>query len=213
MPNITGKIYAGDSNGRWGLISDSTGNTQDGVFYTETGEGWSQSVSTGKAGASGPTYFSANKSSTVYQNGAPVQQRATQMYLYFYVGQFTQSATEQTAGLNAELFNQKVDKSDMVEVQCVVETYSNGTDWYRIYSDGWCEQGGKVTLSASTYTDINLLKPYIDTDYSCFQSHNYAGTGGQAESYILPIDESSLRVGNSCGNSQTFCWKAEGYIS
>ena len=30
-------------------------------------------------------------------------------YLYFYVGQFSQSATEQTAGLNAELFNGKVD--------------------------------------------------------------------------------------------------------
>jgi len=38
-----------------------------------------------------------------------VQQRATQMYLYFYVGQFSQSATEQTAGLNSELFNGKVD--------------------------------------------------------------------------------------------------------
>ena len=32
-----------------------------------------------------------------------------QQYLYFYVGQFSQSATEQTAGLNSELFNGKVD--------------------------------------------------------------------------------------------------------
>lgn len=134
-------------------------------------------------------------------------------YLYFYLGQFTQTAIQQTAGLNAELFNQKVDKLDMTEVQCVVETYSNGTEWYRIYSDGWCEQGGKVTLSASTYIDVNLLKPYANTDYSCFQSHNYSGTGSQAESYILPIDETSLRVGNSCGNTQTFCWIAKGYIS
>ena len=30
-------------------------------------------------------------------------------YLYFYVGQFSQSATEQTAGLNSELFNGKAD--------------------------------------------------------------------------------------------------------
>ena len=30
-------------------------------------------------------------------------------YLYFYVGQFSQSATEQTAGLNASLFNGKLD--------------------------------------------------------------------------------------------------------
>lgn len=30
-------------------------------------------------------------------------------YLYFYIGQFSQSATEQTAGLNSELFNGKAD--------------------------------------------------------------------------------------------------------
>lgn len=53
--------------------------------------------------------FDASRSSSVYADDAPVQQRATQMYLYFYVGQFTQSATEQTAGLNSSLFNGKVD--------------------------------------------------------------------------------------------------------
>jgi hypothetical protein len=31
------------------------------------------------------------------------------MYLYFYVGDYSQSAIEQTAGLNSELFNNKVD--------------------------------------------------------------------------------------------------------
>lgn len=51
----------------------------------------------------------ASRSSSAYQNGAPVQQRGTQQYLYFYVGQYTQSAIEQTAGLNAELFNNKID--------------------------------------------------------------------------------------------------------
>lgn len=51
----------------------------------------------------------ASQYSSTYQDNAPVQQRATQMYLYFYVGQFSQSATEQTAGLNASLFNGKVD--------------------------------------------------------------------------------------------------------
>jgi len=35
--------------------------------------------------------------------------QADQKYLYFYVGQFSQTATEQTAGLNSELFNGKAD--------------------------------------------------------------------------------------------------------
>lgn len=53
--------------------------------------------------------FNASNSSSTYQDNAPVQERATQMYLYFYVGDYTQTAIEQTAGLNAELFNNKVD--------------------------------------------------------------------------------------------------------
>lgn len=53
--------------------------------------------------------ISPSISNQTYQNNAPVQERATQMYLYFYVGDYTQTAVEQTAGLNAELFNNKVD--------------------------------------------------------------------------------------------------------
>lgn len=58
----------------------------------------------------------------------------------------------------------KVDKSDLAEIQCIVETYVNGTSGYRIYSDGYCEQWcykdnwGDV----SSYT---FLKPFKDTNY------------------------------------------------
>ena len=55
--------------------------------------------------------FDASRSSSTYQDNAPVQERATQMYLYFYVGEYAREAIEQTAGLNAELFNGKADTS------------------------------------------------------------------------------------------------------
>ena len=47
--------------------------------------------------------------SDVYQDGANVQEKGTQVYTYFYVGEWTKDATENTAGLNSELFNNKVD--------------------------------------------------------------------------------------------------------
>jgi hypothetical protein len=46
------------------------------------------------------------RDNAIYGNSATVQPTATQMYLYFYVGNFTNSAIEQTAGINAELLNQ-----------------------------------------------------------------------------------------------------------
>jgi hypothetical protein len=55
-----------------------------------------------------PTTYASYDNST-YQGNAPVQQRATQMYLYFYVGNYTKSAIEQTAGVTTEVLNDKLD--------------------------------------------------------------------------------------------------------
>lgn len=47
----------------------------------------------------------------------------------------------------------------------IVETYNNGTDWYRIWSDGWCEQGGVYTTMSGSSQTVNLLVEMADTDY------------------------------------------------
>ena len=94
--------------------------------------------------------------------------RVTQMYLYFYAGTFNDSAVEQTAGLNAELFSGKAD-TDLNNVSSnidyVVESYRNGTEWYRIYKSGWVEQGGRRTDVFDAGVTVNLLKPFLNTDY------------------------------------------------
>ncbi len=66
--------------------------------------------------------FDASRSSSAYQDGALVQQRATEMYLYFYVGKFTQTATEQTAGINTETLNGKAD-TDLSNLTSVGKSY------------------------------------------------------------------------------------------
>ena len=67
-------------------------------------------------------------------------------YLYFYVGQYSQSATEQTAGLNAELFNGKMerDMSNMNPSQTAKETIVG----WSMPSNSYVE----VTHSNGTYT-------------------------------------------------------------
>lgn len=64
-------------------------------------------------------------------------------YLYFYVGQYSQTAIEQTAGLNASLFNGKLD-IDLGNVSSVTkETII-----------GWCMPDYTAGVSVS-YTDLN----------------------------------------------------------
>jgi len=57
----------------------------------------------------------------------------------------------------------------MIGSRAVIETYRNGTSWYYVCNDGWCEQGGVGTEN----TTINLLKQYADTDYSLLLSYAY----------------------------------------
>lgn len=63
----------------------------------------------------------ASASNDIYGSSQTVQPPATEMYLYFFVGNFTQSAVEQTAGLNAETVNElsgaKLDKSAIVRFE------------------------------------------------------------------------------------------------
>jgi hypothetical protein len=56
----------------------------------------------------------------------------------------------------------------------VVSTYSSGTNWYRIWSDGWIEQGGEVTGSSSEVT-VTLLKPFKNTNYFVNKQLGFTG--------------------------------------
>lgn len=55
----------------------------------------------------------ASASNDIYGSSQTVQPPATEMYLYFFVGNFTQSAVEQTAGISAETLNNKADLDGM----------------------------------------------------------------------------------------------------
>ena len=62
----------------------------------------------------------------------------------------------------------------------ITETYSSETDWYRVWSDGWCEQGG-VQIGNGSYglIIVNLLKNYRDTNYSIYVSILWSGTSSE----------------------------------
>lgn len=100
--------------------------------------------------------------------------------LYFYVGNFEQSALEQTAGLNAELFNGKADTSsvqalesrtDALEerdyvVASQIPTSSNNYTWYRKYKSGWVEQGVAALISGGDAIVITLPVPMSSINYN-----------------------------------------------
>ena len=198
LPNIKG--------GGAGEIGWTTANTPTGAFYKDKE---SPNIN-GSFASRGGTYslgFDASRSSSIYQDNATVQQRATQMYLYFYVGDYTQTALEQTAGLNAELFNDKLDTSTFNTTPHIVETYKNGTSWYRIWSDGWCEQGGYANTNATSVI-VTFLKPFIDTNYN--RQVTIQGTDGNYNYHIITA---ASQTGITIFAWKPSYWQACGYIS
>ena len=49
----------------------------------------------------------------------------------------------------------------------VVESYRNATEWYRVWSDGWLEQGGSIEISRAAWEEHTLLRPFRNTSYHC----------------------------------------------
>ena len=47
----------------------------------------------------------------------------------------------------------------------VVDTYVNGTSWYRVWSDGWIEQGGSSSIGKGA-TTITFLKSFSNASYT-----------------------------------------------
>ena len=168
LPNITGAFQADNAG---------FGNTAAwGAFRTETSTS-AKVRTTGDNSCNPRVSFNASLSSSIYGKSSTVQPPATQMYLYFYVGTFSQTATEQTAGLNAEMFND-LNAHRVVETQ--MPTANNGYTWYRKYADGWVEQGGCVTTisTAGNATSVTFAIPMADTSYSAVGSRVVRATSG-----------------------------------
>lgn len=99
----------------------------------------------------------------------------------------------------------------------IVEKYQSGTEWYRVYSDGWCEQGGEKSVSYSNATtNVTLLKTFTDTNYSIFASiGGYANNGVAQVSWQSKTSSSFVLYGDYTSSTVTAptTWIACGYLS
>ena len=96
----------------------------------------------------------------------------TGVNLYFYVGDIDQNHGIVNMGRIGEQVANCITRNDCKAY--ITETYQNGSSWYRVYSDGWCEQGGIVS-AATGGTKVTFLKPFKDTNYVVVSSQMFRG--------------------------------------
>ena len=144
------------------------GTSNNGVYIDKKASNIAVNVGTDLGNATNITEHTAiGLSQDASKSGVIAQQEQDTdqyKYLYFYVGEFTQTALENTAGLNAELFNDKVDVGHEV-IAFQAPTAQNNYTWYRKYADGWVEMGGQTNDSTDGAVTITLPVQLADANY------------------------------------------------
>lgn len=119
--------------------------------------------------------------------------------LYYYVGETVEGANLIKAGEVWEEISNKQDKCIHI-----VDTYVNGTSWYRVYSDGFKEQGGQFSTSWASYT---VTFPVAFTT----QAYSFCSNGDCTE---VEKKLDSFKATYAFGNGQGYniiTWYACGY--
>ena len=137
--NVIGQLATRYTTGNNFVTSISTRRSVNGTVKASTIE--ISVASDGTAYTSAPTPASGDNSTKIATTAYCVNRRCT-----------TKPTTTSTASATRPCW--------------VVQNYLNGTSWYRVWSDGFIEQGGTVTSSNSSTQTVTFLKPFANTDYS-----------------------------------------------
>lgn len=200
LPNITGTLATARQTYA-GTVQDASG-----AFTGEYPVGASDGTYYGTSASYRIRYtFNAHNSNSIYGNSTTVQPPATQMYLYFYVGNFTQTALENTAGVSTEILN---DLNEHKVIAFQAPTSENNYTWYRKYADGWVEQGG---VAGSGVSSITFPVTMADDNYTIVRVQNF--TSSMQSTYPGWTSGVSTKTAtgftfNNTANSS--CWQVSG---
>lgn len=94
----------------------------------------------------------------------------------------------------------------------VKEVWKSGTEWRRIFSDGWIEQGGILKGNSGT---VSFHKGFSNTNYTFLQTPNLSDMSGQWFAWeVSSKTTASIKI-NMLGGADTapssMCWVAYGY--
>lgn len=113
--------------------------------------------------------------------------------LYYYVGETVQNANLIDAGrLQEQIININAPSRSYL-----VQSYVNGTSGYRVYSDGWCEQWGRITIGADSAIGVIFLKPFMNAPYYAnWISCSGESLNGEGTRACTNLTTTSMRIYN-----------------
>ena len=89
----------------------------------------------------------------------------------------------------------------------VIQNYVSGYNWYRVWSDGWIEQGGRVYMNNYVNQTLNFNKAFTTTNYTIVS----AGEGNNADVNLGIMERHTAYVIVDNGANVNYNWYACGY--
>ena len=108
----------------------------------------------------------------------------------------------------------------LIESPCIIESQTTANGWYRVWSDGWCEQGGIINTTIDL-EPIIFAKPFIDAPVAVFSNPYNQASSHTTDKNWLTVNLNITRTGfnirhwDSDGNTLrkgTVCWEAKGLV-
>ncbi len=202
LPNITGtaKYNKSEINSSGGALKSTEAGTQ--ALYSSNGAGSS---------LPGVLNFNASLSNGIYGRSTTVQPQSIKGFMYIVIAASAKSTVQADidnlmSGVNALV-------STLSSNKYVTDCYVNGNNWYRVWSDGWIEQGGQTTSSTGVGT-LNFIKPFLTTNY-LFLTHTKTGNGDYTVRNTVEVlgtrTTTGINITGTPSFTNSYTWYACGY--
>lgn len=161
--------------------------------------------------------FDPSRSSEAYQDGAKVNPDHVvyRAFVVLYSSAVEASEAQAQEFMTALGGKANADLSNVSSnIDYVVESYQNGTEWYRVYKSGWVEQGGTIDSATTNGTLVALLKPYKNTNYDGFvqvSTDSYKLDTGFATLSLVPATKSEITLYSGRTAGAKVRWFTYGY--
>lgn len=208
LPNITGK-------GLW--WEDTTKDTQlSGAFYLDVDAGHNNLGSGSSDHDDYTVAMDASRSSSVYGRSNTNTPAHTTVFPWVCVYNAAIPASTAQAAEFQQALSSKLDTDfGNATVPYLVSMVRDGSRWAKIYSNGWCEQGGTETVSSSGLMTVSLVQNFASATYQVFKNYGSYKDSGLTNrgGSCFNKTSSSFDVYNSTGDTSSFDWEAKGWLS
>ena len=210
LPNIKGEITNNDT---------SYNSVQ---MHNPKFAGALTGIKKGNAGWDGSTdgtynvYFDASISNPIYGSSDTVQPPSiVGLWAVKAYGTVTNVGSTDVANISTGLTQAETRISALENHGAgatVVESYRNDTEWYRVWSDGWVEQGGSATYKGASGTTITFSHPFSDTNFYMGISDYEGGSASvyYNHTYIRNKAATNCKIYTGCNESISIQWYACG---